>query len=226
MGLVRSRVRPFTEMSPVSAGGGPVSWLIARRIRPIRPIRRADWDRFAQGDRYARGRWGYTSVAATICGELISRYRLRTALELGPYRRPLIVGADIMDAVVHDDVESEGRTIIHDAKAIPWPVDDGRYDLFVALQVFEHLVSRQEAAFREVRRIARHAVISLPIDWQMEDPTNIHHQISHERVLSWFAPSVPTRVEEGNPEPKKRLIYVFENLTAPEPTPSRIATDA
>jgi hypothetical protein len=209
-------------MTPESAGGGPVNWSVARRIRPIRSIRRAEWDHFAEGDRYARGRWGYTSVAGAIATELITRRGLRSALELGPYRRPLIVGADLIDAVVHQDVESEGRMIIHDAKVVPWPIADRQYDLFVALQVFEHLVNRQEAAFLEVRRIARHAIISLPIDWQMDDPANIHHQISHERALSWFAPAAPSRVEEGNPGPKKRLIYVFEDLIPPgpaEPTP-------
>ena len=35
---------------------------------------------------------------------------------------------------------------------------------------------------------------------------------SHERALSWFNPISPTRVEVGNPGPRKRLIYVFENL--------------
>ena len=79
-------------------------------------------------------------------------------------------------------------------------------------QVFEHLGDRQAEAFLEVCRVARHAIISLPIDWEMDDPTNIHHQISNEKALSWFAPVVPTRVELGNPGPRKRLVYVFENL--------------
>jgi hypothetical protein len=43
-------------------------------------------------------------------------------------------------------------------------VADNAYDLFVALQVFEHLGTSQREAFREVRRVARHAIISLPID--------------------------------------------------------------
>jgi hypothetical protein len=80
------------------------------------------------------------------------------------------------------------------------------------MQVFEHLGTRQNEAFLEVCRIARHAIISLPIDWQMLDPTNCHHQISHEKALSWFRPVVPTRIHRGNPGPRKRLIYVFENL--------------
>ena len=91
----------------------------------------------------------------------------------------------------------------------PWPVDDKAYDLFMALQVFEHLTDRQREAFLEVRRIARHAIISLPIDWVMDDPRNCHHQISNERVLSWFAPIVPTRIVQGtggqSPAPDLRV---------------------
>ena len=70
----------------------------------------------------------------------------------------------------------------------------------------------QRAAFAEVCRVARHAIISLPIEWEMDDPRNPHHGITHERVLSWFAPIEPTRVIVGNPGYRQRLIYAFENL--------------
>jgi hypothetical protein len=210
---ISARLRTFTEVMPERDAP---SWrwgrALARRIRPIRPIRRAEWNVFAAQTPYAKGRWAYTSVAGAIADELIRRDHLRSALELGPYLRPLIVGADVMDLAHHADLQAEGAVIIHDATVTPWPIADRRYDLFVALQVFEHLGDRQNAAFAEVRRIARHAIISLPIDWVMDDPTNSHHMISHERALSWFAPIAPTRVELGNPGPKKRLIYVFENL--------------
>jgi hypothetical protein len=118
----------------------------------------------------------------------------------------------VMDLRAQPDLQAEGRLLVHNATVLPWPAADGAYGLFVALQVFEHLGDRQSAAFREVSRVARHAIISLPIDWEMDDPTNIHHQISNETALSWFAPIVPTRVELGNPGPRKRLVYVFENV--------------
>jgi hypothetical protein len=65
--------------------------------------------------------------------------------------------------------------------------------------------------------VARHAILSLPIDWEMADPTDCHHRVSMERVLGWFAPVVPTRVVVGNPGHRKRLLFVFEDLPAPEP---------
>ncbi len=124
-----------------------------------------------------------------------------------------------MDVVDKPDLRAEGRRIVANATTTPWPVADGQYDLFVALQVFEHLGTRQPEAFREVRRVARNAILSLPIDWIMADPANCHHDLTNERVLGWFAPVVPTRVVLGNPGHRKRLIYVFEDLQAPSTEP-------
>ena len=163
---------------------------------------------------YYEGRWSYTSTALSLATELIKRRNLRTALELGAPLRPVIVGAHVMDVTARPELDPRVPITVHDATQEPWPFEDKSYDLFVALQVFEHLDDRQPEAFREVRRIARNAILSLPIDWEMDDPTNCHHQIPNERVLSWFAPIVPTRVVEGSGGKRRRLIYVFEDLPA------------
>ncbi|MDF2735099.1 MAG: hypothetical protein K0S97_1722 [Chloroflexota bacterium] len=164
---------------------------------------------------YYRNRWGYMSAALAQATILIGRHGLRTALELGAPVLPIIVGADVMDKKARPELDPSVSIRVFDATQVPWPVDDKAYDLFMALQVFEHLTDRQREAFLEVRRIARHAILSLPIDWVMEDPRNCHHQISNERVLSWFAPIVPTRIVEGTGGHRRRLIYVFEDLPAP-----------
>ncbi len=118
---------------------------------------------------------------------------------------------------MNPDLQAEGRRLVHDATVAPWPVRDNACDLFVALQVFEHLGGLQTTAFAEVRRVARNAILSLPIGWEMADPTNAHHQLSHEHVMTWFAPVVPTRIVVGNGGRKKRLIYVFEDLPGSDP---------
>ena len=163
---------------------------------------------------YYKNRWGYTSAALGQATTLIRRHGLRTALELGAPVRPIVVGADVMDRQARPELDPSVSIRIFDATVTPWPVDDKSYDLFMALQVFEHLADRQREAFLEVRRIARHAIISLPIDWEMADPRNCHHRISNERVLSWFAPVAPTRIIEGSGGKRRRLIYVFEDLPA------------
>jgi hypothetical protein len=187
---------------------------VGRPEPPIRALRRHEFATLVGRAPYYKPRWGYISAAGRVADRLVREHGLRSALELGPHLRSTIVGADTMDLKAQPDLQAEGRAIVHDATSVPWPVGDKEYDLFVALQVFEHLGDRQADAFREVRRIARNAVISLPIDWVMDDPTNCHHGISNEKALSWFAPVRPTRVETGNPGRRKRLIYVFENLPA------------
>jgi hypothetical protein len=190
---------------------------LQRRQATIRPLRKDEFQAVAERFPYYRGRWTYMSVAGAVSGDIIDTYRAQSALELGPHLRPIIVGADVMDLDERsrDTLAGTGQVVVHDATVTPWPIADKRYDLFVALQVFEHLGTRQPEAFREVCRVARHAIISLPIDWQMADPTNCHHQLSAEKALSWFLPVVPTRIVVGNGGPKSRLIFVFENLPKP-----------
>ena len=183
---------------------------------PIRPITHAEFDAMIEVYKYHRKRWGYTGIALAEATKLITKHGLQNALELGVPVRPIIAGADCMDYRVRPQLQPGLPMTIHDATVVPWPFGDKQYDLFVALQVFEHLGDRQPQAFLEVRRIARHAILSLPIDWDLADTTNIHHGITHERVLSWFAPVVPTRVVIGSRGRLTRLVYVFEDLPAPE----------
>jgi hypothetical protein len=183
--------------------------------RPIRPIGRPEFDAMVEEFPYYKNRWGYMSMALVEAGRLIKHRDLTSALELGAPVRPIIVGAHVMDNTMRPVYDTSVPATTHDATVVPWPFADKTFDLFLALQVFEHLKDRQPEAFREVRRIARHAILSLPIDWVMENPRNCHHMISHERVLSWFAPVTPTRVIENMTGRRKRLIYVFEDLPAP-----------
>lgn len=205
------RVRHLVEPS---AAWQPTGREVVPSSAPIRPLTESEFEAVATRHPYYRSRGRYLSVAAGAAGDLIADHGLGSALELGPHLRPLIVGADVLDLKSDPDLEiaPNARLIVHDARRAPWPIDDGRYDLFVALQVFEHLGDARNAAFGEVRRVARHAIVSVPIDWEMEDPRNCHHRISNEQALSWFLPLRPARVLVGNPGPRTRLIYVFENL--------------
>jgi hypothetical protein len=178
-------------------------------------MRRDEFEAMAAENPYYRTRWGYTSAALLEAAKLMARDDLRTALEVGAPVKPIISGAHVMDYRFREELDPNVEVTIHDATQVPWPFADKVFGLFIALQVFEHLGSGQVEAFREVRRVARHAILSLPIDWEMENPKDIHHMISNERVLSWFAPVTPTRVIEHMTGRRKRLIYVFEDLPAP-----------
>jgi Methyltransferase domain len=183
---------------------------------PIRPIGRAEFDAMVEEFPYYRNRWGYMSTALLEAARLIQTDDIDSALELGAPVRPILVGAHVMDKTKRPEYDTSVPAVTHDATITPWPIADKSFDLFLALQVFEHLKDRQPEAFLEVRRIARHAILSLPIDWIMDDPRNCHHMISMERAASWFAPVAPTRIVEHVTGRRKRVIFVFEDLPAPE----------
>jgi hypothetical protein len=217
-GWIRVRIRRIREEG-VSLPGSPPRRVVRDLPPPgtIRPITEVEFSRLFRRhrDQY-RGRWPYMAVAGAAARRLIERDGLHSALELGPNRRALIVNADVLELHDRPDLEAEGRVIIHDARVAPWPVGDKAYDLFVGLQVFEHLTGDQRVAFNEIRRVARHAILSLPIDWDMKDPAHSHHMLSREHAQTWFDPIVPTDVLVGNPGPKARMVFVFEDLPAPE----------
>ena len=214
----RATPRPVPSRKPRWPAPWQPDWL-DRLLRwpgpPIRPMTGAEFATALERAPYYRGRGLYISMAARLADDLIARHGLRSALELGPHLRTVVTGADVM--VLEDLGGPEGARsqVLHDATQTPWPFPDRAYDLFVGLQVFEHLGAAQPMAFAEVARVARHAIISLPIDWDLPDPSDIHHMIRHEQVLAWFAPRVPTRIVEGNPGPRRRVMYVFEHLDRP-----------
>lgn len=159
---------------------------------PIEPITRADFATVQASDPayYHDCRLDYYEEAIRVSSEVASD--LSTVLELGPYRLPLFRGSDTIDMCA-----DLNPTYWRDAGQLPWPVADGHYDLFVALQSFEHLGSvegeplvgqygeRQRAVFDEVCRIAGAAVISLPWKWNTPDDHR-HNGIDEQTVDDWF----------------------------------------
>jgi hypothetical protein len=130
---------------------------------------------------YYKGRWGYYSAAADI----IKREGFTQVLEVGPAAVPLVEGAQLMvypKASSH--VKGDPATYLWDAMQTPWPIGAKRYDAVVALQVLEHLGEKQRDAFKEMRRVARFAVLSFPYRWNTpKDP--IHHNIDDTKITRW-----------------------------------------
>ena len=134
-------------------------------------------------------------------------------LEIGPAYRPLVKGCDTMDTT---DLMG-GVTYQRDAKNMPWPIKDKQYDLVIALQVWEHLLNRQIEVFSELKRVARHAIMSFPLNWQCRQPdncSNIHCGISEITIKSWvhfIKPVDKVEVIDNYGARHSRLIY-FLNL--------------
>jgi len=146
-------------------------------------------------EEYYAGRWAYFQEVIKMAGEI----NPRSVLELGPALFPVVKNSDIMCKPEVDKwgvpADIQAMEYLHDATITPWPVRK-KYDLFIALQVFEHLTGRQAQAFQEVKRIARYAILSLPYKWDCPlDDANYpeHHMISESTILSWTNGEAPQK---------------------------------
>ncbi len=147
-------------------------------------ITHADFLAAKAADSYYAGRWGYLELVA----KLIEGLRLEgKSLELGPHTLPLIVDGETMDK----DWRLSGITYSHDATVLPWPCEDKQFELFVALQVWEHLGDCQAKCFGEVMRVAKRAILSVPYRWKHAEQS--HRMITPETIRRWTMGIPPTK---------------------------------
>lgn len=92
-----------------------------------------------------------------------------------------------------------------DLNIVPFGIspEDSTYDLFIALQTWEHLDNQAEA-FREVMRISKAAILSFPYKWKHGD--NRHRGIDENKIAEWTCGIKPKKTELI----KNRIIYVWE----------------
>jgi hypothetical protein len=179
-----------------------------------------DFQNLLQGDlgKYYIGRWEYYKVVI----DLVNRLQPTAVLELGPGQHTIVKQCDIMVKPDNDSwgrpINAVGRVYLHDATEKPWPVADKHYDLFIALQVWEHLSNKQSRAFREVMRVSKAAVLSFPYLWDCPpDNANYpeHHHIDEELIADWtlqVPPQEVVKIARTGPEVSKgpRIIYYWE----------------
>jgi len=167
---------------------------------------------------YYTGRWEYYKEVVNI----ILRLEINNVLELGPGFLPIVTTSDIMLSPEDDQFGRpsgvNGKMIVHDATIKPWPILDKQYDLFIALQVWEHLDNKQQRAFREVKRISKKAILSFPYGWtggEQKPSHRAHRDIDKELIGDWtlnITPSEIIEIPRTGPEFSKgqRLIYYWE----------------
>lgn len=148
---------------------------------------------------YYKDRWEYLEKASAMA----MKERPCSILELGAHLLPLFKKSDVLDI----KKKIPRLTYQHNLTRAPWPVKDKAYDLVMALQVWEHLEGGQEAAFREVMRVSRSAVLSFPYLWNK--PGDIHHGIDKTIIARWTLHHPPEEIMEvGSQYP--RIIYRFK----------------
>jgi len=121
-----------------------------------------------------------------IVEELLKLRDINSVLELGPYKAPFIEGSDVMD---HRDYSEFfpldiNKVIIHDCSEVPYPIKDKEYDLVIASQCIEHfgIYGQQVNIFKELSRISKKAIVSLPYKWYR--PLARDHHMIDERVFN------------------------------------------
>ena len=178
----------------------------------LRPITEAEFRAFdASVDSragYYGSRWCYYSKAI----DFVLERKPRTLLEIGCYLLPVFSGCDTMDILSFDN---RGPTYRHDAGVAPWPIADKAYDMVLALQVWEHLGGRQQAAFAEAMRTAHGALLSFPLEWTNCPESDDHHNITEATIREWTLHAEPCRravVERALPgrETARHLVLCFE----------------
>ena len=132
---------------------------------------------------YTKRRWNnYYKEIIEILENLSD---INKVLEIGPYKAPFVVNSDVIDKKDYSDYFpfKINEVIIHDASIVPYPVEDKKYDLIIASQVLEHLGYRgqQVDVFKEMARISKKAIVSLPYKWFR--PLHRGHHMIDERVF-------------------------------------------
>ena len=155
-----------------------------------------------------KGRWKYIVY---VISEL-RKIKPKKVLELGSYKVNLTNISDNMDINIDfiDKDNINNKKFIQDASILPWNIEDKYYDVFVGLQVFEHLGENQSDIFKEVMRISKNAIISLPYLWDKPDD-KIHHMIDDNKIKEWTNNILPEKIIYiKTPDSRKRVIYFFK----------------
>lgn len=139
-------------------------------------------------------RWDYISLAINE----IELLQPSSICETGSEGMYLSNDSTIIELIPKNSGHEE---IIHDLNNIPYPIKNKQFDLFIALQVWEHL-NNQIEAFKEVRRISHNAILSFPHKW-IGDST---HNVSKNDISRWTSNIAPVKIIPI----QNRLIYVWE----------------
>lgn len=160
-----------------------------------------DFEELLDGPRgqYYSGRWEYFKEVLKI----IQNERFKNVIELGPGLLPIVKNSDVIMNPEEDSFgkpnEMKEKVFTFDATTKPWPIKDKQYDLFIALQVWEHLDNKQSRAFREVMRISKMAILSFPYNWDggEEKPSHrAHRSIDKEIIGDWTLNIKPEKIIE------------------------------
>ncbi|WP_426483860.1 hypothetical protein [Flavobacterium sp. 2] len=106
-------------------------------------------------------RWDYHSRVIELVKATGVDYSNKV-LEMGTMGVSCVKESHTIDYLERWDFEGKNPNYPHDAREIPWPVNDKQYEVFIALRVFQHLTPVQPQAVLEAFRIAKKIILVIP----------------------------------------------------------------
>lgn len=189
-------------------------------------------------------RWSYHRAAIDIL-RLFADPAKSTILEMGTMGVQLVKNSDTID--YPGKWTTFNPTFRHDAKELPWPIEDDTYDFFISLRVYHHLFPRQRECFLEAKRIAKNIIIVVPesynvsgyetskgitekqfIEWNDGVPPTLFFKLADGMGNFYFwnsdALRSPPVSERGNAAPKAKALPARTMRPAVRSASPRLAT--
>ena len=148
-------------------------------------------------DKYWSGR--YYAYLKDVISEIreLEDVGIGSVLEIGCNGIQLVKGSDTIDICGNP-------TYKIDAGKERWPIQSKKYDLAICCQVWEHLNGGQQFAFKELQRVSKKAIITVPFMWKSGD--EIHKGIAKETINNWYCNDKPVKEKLIG----SRLLSVFD----------------
>lgn len=111
-------------------------------------------------------------------------------LEMGTMGATVVPGCDTIDYGLKWNFKGKNPTYLHDARSLPWPIEDKKYELFISLRVIQHLNPVQKECFLESKRISNKIIIVVP------EIYSENRGIKLDDFISWNNKIKPTLCEK------------------------------
>jgi hypothetical protein len=133
-----------------------------------------------------------------------------TAIEIGTAGISLMNFSDSMDIKEKYVGNKHTESYVFDIRETPWNIPNKKYDILVALQVLEHLSPNQSEVFKEIKRISKQAIITLPYLWVCKNPKDRHHNVDDQKIAEWTNHEEPHTKEIWTANNKKRIELYYK----------------
>ena len=172
-------------------------------------------------------RWSYYSVVLDILSNEIDN--INTSIEVGSEGFLVIKDSEVFQGDLrHPTFKVDARSG-KETKQPRWPFEDKQFDMFIALEVWEHLwnindkvfvnvdkydvdyPNIQASVFKEVMRVSKNAIFSFPFMWGLPGCGiyNCHYQIDREIIKKWTCGVEPIEIIDGHNEHKDGIRTVY-----------------